>query len=1523
MLHPDVVYSVLKSEHAANGNVQHHTHSAWQFLSRIVPSIVGESPEIVAETRNAIHVITFKNVHVDSPVARVDGGFYEPMDTVTARTMRHTLACPVVIDVTHSVYANKDASKVVAWEAVSADTTVKEVLKLERGPDAAAADAAAADATSAAAASSAAPAVAPAPALRRRVGTAAGSALQPTSLSETVHASATDAPWTLREQRHYRQIVQFFVPIMDPAGHFVVKGTEKTIIMQRRLQHNRFFVFSATKAPWTLMAEIRSCHGAKLRSTSTTRIFIESAPNGSGVLRGAVKLSSYIDMMVPIMAACKLLDMESEEQVAACAATGGVLSGKDGIPRGTPWDTPAVHTTYAWILALLRDDADHLPPFAKMSRVDVLQWIGDQGARRKSAVDRAKYVAHLMANEFLPHMGLDSETATLARKAHFMGFMLWRLSLVARRQVPLDVRDHAANKQYDTVATLLALQARQQYRNFRRRVTTDARRAADAGRFVAIAELMQAKRVTDSLVYSLSTGNWGMKKGGSTQTGVAQMLVRMNEVATLSQQRRVNTPLKREGKQAQPRQICTSAWGLMCPAETPEGPACGLVEQLAQLVHVCHGHATDMLIVRVADVLGDALFPLVDASTLTGALARLAPRPSVLTPNVTATRVAVLQHPPEKWAPVHAAQRASDAALRFENITDTARVLVNGTLIGFVADAPSAARRLREARRRRVLPFDVAVEEIRPHGVLSVAGETGSLRRPLFVLDARGGLGHVAALYERYRAAPAAALWRALLFHGAVEYVSKAEEATLLVLESPTRCQPASASASASAAAAAPFPTHCEIHPSCILGLAAAMIPFSQHNQAPRTTYFASMLKQTVGTPLAETPWTSTLRGWYPQRPLVTTWAAKIHGIHERPGGWNALVAVAAYAYNQEDSLIANGTSIDRGMFGCFAQQNHSVDCQGGSGADSQAFEKPSNCHGRRVGNYDKLTPDGMVLPGTRLSGGDAYIGKVARVNEMGCLKRETIKRDMSELLHPREKPAAVTRVTRVAGRDGKTFATVAMHRSRKPEAGDKFSSHHGQKGVLGRIVPACDMPYTAAGLTPDLIINPHAFPSRMTVGQMLETALGLPAARAGETGNGTPFESPSEGDITAALRAEGFDDLGNSIMFDGRTGRRIKCRIFFGPTYYYRVKQMVGDKAHARARGPVHILTQQPMEGRSKDGGLRVGEMERDCLQAHGGAAVAEDRLFTQSDYAEVPLCRRCNLIAMPRAPPDERPYVVGGNESSGFCRNCRAEGTVFMTPMPFATKLLCFELAAMHVRAELLTSDDVMLRNPRDAASVGVPRAVPDSVVLRPRVQVRRRVRFGAELRFGEEFGNDCADGGGRRRRKRLGAVPEHANEAASDDGMDDGTDAGTDAGTATELPQGFGKFRGSSNSFRRRAPDSASYASYAPSLPSLPPSPPYAPFASASPTNSPPYAPASPTYAPYAPHAPTNSPPYAPTSPPYAPYAPYAPTNSPPYAPTSPPNSPPYAPTSPTYAPYAPTSPTYAPYALTDSPPYAPAS
>lgn len=1466
MLHPDVVFSVLKSEHAANGTVQHHVHSAWQFLSRIVPSIVGEAPEIVAEARNAIHVIEFKNVHVDRPVARVDGGFYETMDTVTARTMRHTLACPVVIDVTHSVYANTEASKVVAWETVKPESTVHEVLQLERAAaqqEGGGADAAAAPAPAQAPAP-AAPAGPPAKAtLRRRVGTAAGSATQPTSLSETVTASATDAPWTLRERRHYRQIVQFFVPIMDPAGHFVVKGTEKTIIMQRRLQHNRFFVFGATKAPWTLMGEIRSCHPAKQRSTSTTRIFIATAPNGSGVLRGAIKLSSYIDVMVPIMAACRLLGFANEEAVATCAATGGVLSGNEpgGIPAGTPWDTPAVHTTYAWILALLRDDAGSTPAFAAMSRHEVLLWIG-QGARRKSAVDRAKYVAHLMANEFLPHMGLDSSPETIARKAHFMGFMLWRLSLVARRAVPRDERDNAINKQYETAATLLALPLRQHIRNYRKHVAQETRKQADAGRFVAIPELLQAKRVTDSLSYSLSTGNWGMKKGGSTQTGVAQMLVRANEVATLSQQRRVNTPLKREGKQAQPRQISTSSWGLMCPAETPEGPSCGLVEQLAQLVHVCHGHATDTLIQRVGAVLGDALFPLVSAETLTGSLARLAPRPSVLGAGVTATRVAVLEHSAAEWAPVRAAQRASDAALRAENITDTVRVLVNGTLVGFVADVRHAAARLRAARRSRALPFDVAIEHLAPHGVLNVCGETGSLRRPLFVLDADGSLRHVAALYARYAAAPAAALWRALLFHGAVEYVSKAEEASLLVLESPTRGGAAGAGAVSlaglHAVGAATRLTHCEIHPSCVLGLAAAMIPFSQHNQAPRTTYFASMFKQTVGTPLAETPWSSILRAWYPQRPLVTTWAAKIHGLHDRPGGWNALVAVAACAYNQEDSLVANASSIDRGMFGCFARSSHSVDCQGGSGADSQSFEKPVNCHGRRVGNYDKLLPNGMVRPGTRLVGGDAYIGKVAHVNEMGCTKRQTIRRDMSELLHPREKPAAVSRVTRCAGRDGKTIATVQMHRSRKPQAGDKFSSHHGQKGVLGRVVPAHDMPFTATGLTPDLIINPHAFPSRMTVGQMLEAALGLPCAAWGETGDGTPFQSPSEGAIAGAMRAAGFDDLGNSIMFDGRTGRRIQCRIFFGPTYYYRVKQMVEDKAHARARGPVHILTQQPMEGRSKDGGLRVGEMERDCLQAHGAAATAEDRLFTQSDYAEVPLCRTCNLVAMPRAPPDQRQYIVGVNELTGYCRNCRAAGNVYMTPMPFATKLLIAELGAMHVRAEVHTSDDMLLRNPRDAASVGVPRAVPDSVVLRPQVQAPPR---------------PPRRGGGRGQGVRFQGFDDGGD---GDDDVMTHDDGASTAADDVSLPSGFGKFRGSRGFVGVRAPrerfshdDDAT--SWAPSLPPyMPGSPPYEPGAA-----SPPYMPGSPVYEPgnaSPPYVPGNaSPPYVPGSPAYQPASP----------------------------------------------------
>lgn len=1137
-----------------------------------------------------------------------------------------------------------------------------------------------------------------------------------------VGAPLPEDTWTLKEERKFRQVVQFHMPNIveggryDPGGYFIVKGSEKVVLTQKRLHTNRFFVFPSTKSTWTWTGEIRACHSAKIRSTSTMRVHIHTGTGGSGVLWGVVEMP-YVDSPIPIMAICRLLGFENAEQVAISAATGGVLSGKTPIRKGSLWDVHSVHTTLEWVLSLLRDDAHKYPPFETMSRAKILQWVGEEGTKRKSTGDRSKYVAHLMANEFLPQLGLDSSVQTIARKAQMFAFMLWRMANVARENTQPDDRDHSGNKQYDTPGMLLALLMRQHYRNFRKKVSSEIRRLSDSGRFVSIPDLMNIKRMTDGFTYALSTGNWGLQKGGSTQTGVAQMLSRINMIATVSHLRRVNTPLKREGKQAKPRHINTSSFGNMCPAETPEGPACGLVEQMSQCIVYCSGYSADRLIRRTCKLLGEMLYPLVDPSIFEGKMTLLPPRPSVRSEESYVSRVTILEHDPAELEQVLLHQKSSDERLMVEG-PDILRLLVNGVLIGFVSDGPAAVKALREGRRLGLLPFDVAIENIEQLGTIFVNGEAGGIRRPLFRLDKDSSLDTVRRLWTEHASSHPDTLWRELMRHGCIEYVSKHEEETLMILESPLH--PVAHGSLESY-------THCELHPSVILGVAAAMIPFSDHNQAPRTTYFASMSKQTAGNPGPETPYTNALRLWYPQHPVITTWASLINGFDRVPSGLNAWVAVAADGgENQEDSLYMNADSSARGLFACYVIRNHTEDCQSGSGADAQRFEKPpSYCFGRKVGNYEKLNDQGFVPPGTHLQGGDAFIGKTMDVNEMGCVKRSTIRRDQSILLQVREPATTVDSVTRCRGRDDKEMVTVQMHTVRFMKPGDKLTSEHGQKGVCGAQRRQCDMPYTEDGLVADLVVNPHAFPSRMTIGQILASALGLVCAKTGEVGDGTPFQEGERektvGLINEQLLANGFKHMGDQVMYSGRTGRPVKYKLYFGPTYYFRVKQMVDDKHHARARGPVHVLTQQPMEGRAKYGGLRIGEMERDCIQGHGAAFATWDRLFQQSDYAEIPICRQCHLIAMPRAPSSQQVVTFGVNETSGYCANCKKAGTVYNTPMPYVAKLLSHELMTMHIRPEIIIDVNPCV-DVHAAASVGIVKKDKDSEVLKVKIQTPR---------------------------------------------------------------------------------------------------------------------------------------------------------------------------------------------------------
>ncbi|CAG8815586.1 24370_t:CDS:2, partial [Racocetra persica] len=300
-----------------------------------------------------------------------------------------------------------------------------------------------------------------------------------------------------------------------------------------------------------------------------------------------------------------------------------------------------------------------------------------------------------------------------------------------------------------------------------------------------------------------------------------------------------------------------------------------------------------------------------------------------------------------------------------------------------------------------------------------------------------------------------------------------------------------------------------------------------------------------------------------------------------------------------------------------------------------ETIERPDPQYtiGLKHGSYHKLGEDGVIIPGIAVSGGDILIGKVTPlppdVAMLGQRSDTQINRDISTMLRYAE-IGYVDQVLLGSNQENAKFVKVRIRSTRIPEIGDKFASRHGQKGTIGMVYRQEDMPFTREGIIPDIIINPHAIPSRMTIGHLIECLMGKLSVLTGNEGDATPFTDVTVEDLSKNLREQGYHSRGLEVMYNGHTGRKLVAQVFIGPTYYQRLKHMVHDKVHSRARGPVNILTRQPAEGRNREGGLRFGEMERDCMISHGTALFLKERLFDVSDPFYIHVCDICGLPAI-----------------------------------------------------------------------------------------------------------------------------------------------------------------------------------------------------------------------------------------------------------------------------------------------------
>jgi DNA-directed RNA polymerase subunit B len=964
----------------------------------------------------------------------------------------------------------------------------------------------------------------------------------------------------------------------DPGGYFVINGSERVVVIQEDLAVNRILVdVMDGTSPVTHVAKVFS-------ATSGFRVPVTVERMKGGDLQvtfpsipGRISLSILI----------KALGVGSDKELVEYVSSDPEIQ-KSLIPTleaGTEIN----------------------------STKDALDYIGNRVAIGQTSDFRIQRAEQILDKYLLPHLGMTQPDRK--KKALFLGQMAEKIiELSIGRRKP-DDKDHYANKRLKLAGDLLASLFRVAFKSFCRDMKYQLERAKSRSRRVSIPTLVRADVITERLRHALATGNW---VGG--KAGVSQLLDRTNYLSTVGHLRRIISPLSRSQPHFEARDLHSTQWGRLCPSETPEGPNCGLVKNLALMAFISVG---------------------VDERPVEELLYEL------------------------ETEPIESARQKNMAG---------SKIILNGRLIGICQKPELLVSELRKLRRRGRIPHEVNMAHYSYGSIneIYVNCDAGRVRRPLIIVD--GGQPRLTKEnVEKLTVGEWS--WNDLILQGVVEYLDAEEEENSYIALNPEDLSKDR--------------THMEIVPSTILGISASMIPFLEANQSPRNTYGSAMVKQSLGFYAANFSKRLDTRGHllhYPQKPLVNTRSAKTLELDRRPAGQNFVVAILSHGgFNIEDALIMNKSSVERGLarssfFRCYETEERRY-----PGGQEDKIEAPSpNVRGYRTSeSYRYLGDDGIIEPESIVSGGDVLVGKTSpprfleeyrEFESTGPVRRET-----SVSMRAGE-DGIVDLVLVTETSDGNKLVKIRVRNERIPELGDKFASRHGQKGVIGMLVPQYDMPYTADGVVPDLIINPHAIPSRMTVGQLLEVLGGKAYSVSGKPIDGTAFVGSDEKMMRALLKENGFKSTGKEIMYDGRTGRILESEVFIGIAYYLKLHHMVADKMHARARGPVQILTRQPTEGRAREGGLRFGEMERDCLIGHGAAMLLKERLLDESDRTVVNICEDCGLIAYYDRVKDK--YV---------CPICGDKARSTRVVMSYAFKLLLQELMSLGIAPRLKLSEKV----------------------------------------------------------------------------------------------------------------------------------------------------------------------------------------------------------------------------------------
>ena len=1023
---------------------------------------------------------------------------------------------------------------------------------------------------------------------------------------------------------------------LDSGGYFIVKGGEKVLmIMQSMVQRQPMVLYKRdqNKSYYYVTIQSRSSESP----TGTFQNFVVHWRKGR--LVWVTNKNRFREMSV--FRLIRALGLENDRDI--CRA----ICDPDRDVKMMNMLSSALHSDLAESQVQTRDQA-------------LAALLEDMSYNRKnSSTDpeirdrqKANHLRHVLIHDILPHVTsrTGDEDLDMLYKAHNICYAircLLRGVLMAKPDDPkrgCDDRDSMLNKRMEVAGHLIT----GLFDSFYRKMLAVCNRSfvsksTPNGATPNVIRFINPGIIRQGIRLALSTGNFIH----SSRVGVSMPLNRNNHLNAESYKRRVVTPTSEKVKLTAIRQLHSTAYGSIDPVETPNSDRVGMVRGLALMAEISVNMYDQPAII-------EALFP---------------------------HWMTVLEQ-----APPHL-------------LHSQVKVFLNGVWRGVTDRSREFHQHLREMRWRGELHRHVSCHLDCETRQLNIRTDGGRFLRPYLVVEND-------RLLFRPEMLKGIRSWEEFLVRhpGVIEYLDKEEEAQMMLALLPYEIEANQAimdrEVSTEAAVLDEIDrtnrydgltychyTHCEIHPATVLGVMGSNMPYLDRNPAIRTIFQSSQYRNAMGVYAADYLWRMAISYLFshPQIPLVDSRLAVYTGSNTLPCGENVIAAILSYTgWNQEDSIVLNRSAVDLGLFRAHSLKKYiSTTERNKSTARAQTFTKPdpSRVDGMRRANYDKLTEAGYVPEETRVEEGDAIVGMV---EPKGNIERGEAPFKDRSTIYKGNVPGTVDKV--IIGEDESNYKTISLRirTERHPIVGDKFGSRHGQKGTAGSTTHAADMPFTESGMVPDLIINPNCLPGRMTIGQVIEMLHGKVCAVKGVYGDATPFTGTANIEqVTGMLRELGLDEWGTETLYCGYSGEKMQVQIFMGPVYYLRLKQMVDDKIYAHATGPKQVLTRQPQEGRSKDGGMRVGEMERDVFIGHGAAQTIREKLMECSDAWTGRVCDLCGTFVW-RSPAHHQYY----------CKACDSSLTHTVV-IPYSLKLLSQELMAMGIMPRIRTGKSIALPN------------------------------------------------------------------------------------------------------------------------------------------------------------------------------------------------------------------------------------